>query len=570
MNCTLPIDFSNLLENPDDYDVKIIVGKEENIKEFKAHSLILSSRSIYFKNGLSARWARKEDGIIIFNKPNISPLVFEVIIKYIYTGLLYIKDNNEINLIDVAIAADELQLIEVFQQLEETLTGNRSAWQPKDIVKVSQHSHFINLYNFVLELVCSKPKIIFESEEYLKIEESFFIQLLKCDDFELEEIEIWEYLIKWGIENTNSILDGDITKWTPIDFINLEKIIHNCIPHIRFFQMSFNDYTKVRTQFKDILPDGLDGEVLQYLSNSNFKTTFNVLPSRFLFDSKIINSKDAALIASWIDKKRGASYNFKNIPFKLELIYRASQEDFKIKKFHENCDNKGPTVVVIKVHDSGEIIGGYNPLEWRSFKILEDERSPILYHNCDFYNNHQRKSSNSFIFSLTNRTVPVLSRVTSKREAITWCKNKGPCFGLHDLFVYSLNNNIAGKSKQHSYEKKVINKEAFEIEEYEVFQIVDDRYKSIIFLFIDIIFRFINRMFKRVIRFIKWMLGKFVILLPVIFFMLVLSSVISFVFYFASIIYNFYQQGNIFGVIGVILVLLLLKYFLKRRQVYIE
>ncbi|CAG8782151.1 9058_t:CDS:1, partial [Rhizophagus irregularis] len=60
------------------------------------------------------------------------------------------------------------------------------------------------------------------------------------------------------------------------------------------------------------------------------------------------------------------------------------------------------------------------------FKILEDERSPILYHNCDFYNNHQRKSSNSFIFSLTNRTVPVLSRVTSKREAITWCKNKGP------------------------------------------------------------------------------------------------------------------------------------------------
>ncbi|PKB94211.1 hypothetical protein RhiirA5_480070, partial [Rhizophagus irregularis] len=116
--------------------------------------------------------------------------------------------------------------------------------------------------------------------------------------------------------------------------------------------MSFNDYTKVRTQFKDILPDGLDGEVLQYLSNSNFKTTFNVLPSRFLFDSKIINSKDAALIASWIDKKRGASYNFKNIPFKLELIYRASQEDFKIKKFHENCDNKGPTVVVIKVHDS--------------------------------------------------------------------------------------------------------------------------------------------------------------------------------------------------------------------------
>ncbi|UZO06757.1 uncharacterized protein OCT59_027066 [Rhizophagus irregularis] len=482
MNRTLPIDFSNLLEIPDDYDVKFIVGKEENIKEFKAHSLILSSRSIYFKNGLSARWVRKEDGIIIFNKPNISPLVFEVIMKYIYTGLLYIKDNNEISLVDVAIAADELQLIEVFQQLEEILTENRSAWQPKDIIKVCQHSHFINLYNFVFELVCSNPKIIFETEE---------------------------------------------------------------------------------TQFKDILPDGLDGEVLQYLSNPNFKTTFNVLPSRSLFDSKIINSRDAALIASWIDKKRVASYNFENIPFKLKLIYRASQEDFKINKFHENCDNKGPTVVVIKVHESGEIIGGYNPLEWRSFKIAEDERSSLLYHNCDFYNNHQRKSSNSFIFSLTNRTAPVLSRVTSKREAITWCKNKGPCFGLQDLFVYSLNNNIVGKSKQHSYEKKVINKEAFEIEEYEVFQIVDDRLSSRIFRSINRIFRFIKRMFKRVIRFIKWMFGKFVIFLPVIFVILIYSFSISFVFYFASIIYNFYQQSNFLGVIGAIFVWSLLQCILK-------
>jgi hypothetical protein len=53
-----------------------------------------------------------------------------------------------------------------------------------------------------------------------------------------------------GIGNTNSISDDDITKWTSINFINLEKTIHNCIPHIQFFQMSSNDYTKVRTKSK--------------------------------------------------------------------------------------------------------------------------------------------------------------------------------------------------------------------------------------------------------------------------------------------------------------------------------
>ena len=74
-------DLSNLLRDTNNCDVKIIVGKEPNIKEFKAHSLILSSRSIYFKKAFSPQWARKEDGITIFNKPNISPLVFEILIK---------------------------------------------------------------------------------------------------------------------------------------------------------------------------------------------------------------------------------------------------------------------------------------------------------------------------------------------------------------------------------------------------------------------------------------------------------------------------------------------------------
>ena len=72
---------SNLLKNNNDYNVKIKVGNEPNIKEFKLHSLILSSRSNYFKTALSSRWAREEDGIIIFEKPNISPLVFEVLVE---------------------------------------------------------------------------------------------------------------------------------------------------------------------------------------------------------------------------------------------------------------------------------------------------------------------------------------------------------------------------------------------------------------------------------------------------------------------------------------------------------
>ena len=50
------------------------------------------------------------------------------------------------------------------------------------------------------------------------------IQILKRDDLKLVEIEIWEYLIKWGIENTDPNLDNDLSKWLPLDFMELEKL----------------------------------------------------------------------------------------------------------------------------------------------------------------------------------------------------------------------------------------------------------------------------------------------------------------------------------------------------------
>ncbi|EXX74974.1 hypothetical protein RirG_046090 [Rhizophagus irregularis DAOM 197198w] len=472
-------DFLNLFENSEDYNVKIEVGRTPNVREFEAHSIILSARSNYFQKAFLNYWANSEEKPIIFKQPNISPSIFEILLKYIYTGLISFDNKvNKLNLVDVIIAADELELRDIVQQLEKQLLQNESDWQfPKDFIKIHQQKQFPKLYNFALGFICRNPKIIFESEDFLRMDETILIQLLKCDYLELKEIEIWKYVINWGIKNTDSILDDDLTKWAPMKFMDLEKTLHNCLPHVRFFQMSSNDYKKVRTDFKNILPQGLDDEIILYFLNlnppnppnpPNPEPSNNVLPLRILaypLESKIINAKDAAFIASWIDKKQGEPYHFNDLPYEFKLIYRASRasrEGSDVKNFHDCCDNKGPTVVIIKVQDTNEIIGGYNQLDWRSAK-----------YNHDFYNEYECKTSNSFIFSLTNRAIPTLSRVSS----IIWCKNKGPCFGLRDLWIQNDSplNNIVGKSKRRSYEKKIINRENFKIEEYEVFQIIDSR-----------------------------------------------------------------------------------------------
>ena len=81
-------------------------------------------------------------------------------------------------------------------------------------------------------------------------------------------------------------------------------------------------------------------------------------------DSKIITFQHAELISKWIDKlevkdKIKNSYEFK-------LIHSESCDGFASEKFHEICNNVSHTVSIIKVKGSNEILGGYNPIEWKS------------------------------------------------------------------------------------------------------------------------------------------------------------------------------------------------------------
>ena len=151
--------------------------------------------------------------------------------RYIYTGILSADEDNNVSLVEIVVAADELELLEVYQQLEKCLLENKSAWQlPKDFITICQYDNFTNLYKLALDLVCENPEILFKSKEFLKMKEVHLIQVLRCDELEIEEIEIWEYLIKWGIENTDSILDDNLTYWTQMDFTELKRTLQNCNP----------------------------------------------------------------------------------------------------------------------------------------------------------------------------------------------------------------------------------------------------------------------------------------------------------------------------------------------------
>ncbi|POG64729.1 hypothetical protein GLOIN_2v1672339, partial [Rhizophagus irregularis DAOM 181602=DAOM 197198] len=74
-------DLEKVLETNDGYDVIIYAGENENVKELRAHSSILCIRSKYFCTAFSRVWANKKDGNFIFEKPNISPQIFKIILR---------------------------------------------------------------------------------------------------------------------------------------------------------------------------------------------------------------------------------------------------------------------------------------------------------------------------------------------------------------------------------------------------------------------------------------------------------------------------------------------------------
>jgi len=62
-------------------------------------------------------------------------------------------------------------------------------------------------------------------------------------------------------------------------------------------------------------------------------------------------------------KKKVADYQGHDVS-KYKMIYRGSEDGMTPEAFHSKCDNKGPTVVFVKVKDSDDVIGGYTSQAW--------------------------------------------------------------------------------------------------------------------------------------------------------------------------------------------------------------
>ncbi len=73
--------YIELLEDNEYYDVTIEVGKDPNVKIFRAHMNILCYRSPYLRRGLASNKRNNNNDLTHLKLPDISPEIFQIILK---------------------------------------------------------------------------------------------------------------------------------------------------------------------------------------------------------------------------------------------------------------------------------------------------------------------------------------------------------------------------------------------------------------------------------------------------------------------------------------------------------
>lgn len=303
-------------------------------------------------------------------------------------------------------------------------------------------------------------ELLFNSQDFIKLEHDSLKSLLKQDGIAMTEIEIWKKVVAWGIANADGLAD-DVNSWAKEDFQKLQTALEDVLPLICYVSISSTDFYHHVLPYKKVFPKDLFKEILQFQLDSKYDPAKgNLQYSRnekcIAAKSCLLNHKHVNWIIRHIKQVNGMLTQGSD-DISLNLLYRGTRDGFAAATFHQLCDNKGPTITVARARDMAQLLGGYSPLDWKCEEV-----------NCGVYN--------SFIFSLGDDELngAIFSPVKDKTCAIYHGVNWGPCFGKGSAFSAGSNGSLQYgfcNASSESYHLPVHSDGDFAIDEVEIFDV---------------------------------------------------------------------------------------------------
>jgi len=282
----------------------------------------------------------------------------------------------------------------------------------KNMIKILSYISKINKndkdMNILLQHEIKSENIKFDKEKNdIEFENYIFGGLPVPSNIEIKDIAFDSFKIFWKVELNN--------------FINIKQNEIKYIIEIRKENEKFNQiYEGNSTDYLvNELSDDTNYEIRICTLYNNIKSPWSQIQKiktkieGIYFDKNSLiigdNEDDFKYLKNWINPKSG---------IKGELLYRLSKDGPSYQTFHQNCDDKGPTLTLIKDENDMKT-GGYTPLSWDSKTTW-------------------KKDNDTFIFNLTNKKK--FPKPSKNNTYSIYCLNKyGPWF---DNFGFESDHNM--------------------------------------------------------------------------------------------------------------------------------
>src|SRR5688500_13745678 len=201
---------------------------------------------------------------------------------------------------------------------------NHEDYIEENPVKILQliyaNEKFKELKNIYLEKFCEYGEKLFESSEFKSLEKPILLEILKRDDFSIDEIVIWENILKWGLAKHPEINNINVEDWSLQNFVDLGSTLKEFLPLIRFQDISRDDFFDKIEPYNMLFPRTLWKPILKYYLVPDRQQTLSLLPSRIsklssTLESLTINQNLTLLFASWIDRKNSPYTSFNEVKY---------------------------------------------------------------------------------------------------------------------------------------------------------------------------------------------------------------------------------------------------------------
>ncbi|XP_040833689.1 actin-binding protein IPP isoform X3 [Ochotona curzoniae] len=191
-------------------DVQLQVGQET----FKVHRLVLAASSPYFAALFTG--GMKESSKDVVEILGIEARIFQILLDFIYTGIVNIGVNNVQELI---VAADMLQLTEVVHLCCEFLKGQIDPLNCIGIFQFAEQIACHDLLEFTENYIHVHFLEVHNGEEFLALTKDQLIKILRSEELSIEdEYQVFLAAMQWILKDLGNRRKHVVEVLDPIRF----------------------------------------------------------------------------------------------------------------------------------------------------------------------------------------------------------------------------------------------------------------------------------------------------------------------------------------------------------------